>query len=81
MEQVILGRILLNLVAPVYPKVDHCRGLYPLKVCVMQNWIGLSHLTMEDALHEIASMRQAEGLSLTKPIPPDETSALINLAA
>jgi len=41
----------------------------------MQNWFGLSDPAMEEALYEIASMRQFAGLSLTKPIP-DETTIL-----
>ncbi|TDR45704.1 IS5 family transposase [Tahibacter aquaticus] len=46
-----------------------------LKIHLMQNWFGLSDPAMEEALYEIASMRQFAGLSLTKPIP-DETTIL-----
>jgi IS5 family transposase len=79
MEQVIPWTILLNLIEPVYPKAGNGRRPYPLKVMLkihlMQNWFGLSDPAMEEALYEIASMRQFAGLSLTKPIP-DETTIL-----
>ena len=79
MEQVIPWAILLNLIEPVYPKAGNGRRPYPLKVMLkihlMQNWFGLSDPAMEEALYEIASMRQFAGLSLTKPIP-DETTIL-----
>jgi len=79
MEQVIPWSILLNLIEPVYPKAGNGRRPYPLKVMLkvhlMQNWFGLSDPAMEEALYEIASMRQFAGLSLTKPIP-DETTVL-----
>jgi transposase, IS5 family len=79
MEQVIPWPILLNLIEPFYPKAGNGRPPYPLKVMLkvhlMQNWFGLSDPAMEEALYEIASMRQFAGLSLTKPIP-DETTIL-----
>lgn len=79
MEQVIPWTILLNLIEPFYPKAGNGRPPYPLrvmlKVHLMQNWFGLSDPAMEEALYEIASMRQFAGLSLTKPIP-DETTIL-----
>ncbi len=79
MEQVIPWTILLNLIEPVYPKAGNGRRPYPLmvmlKIHLMQNWFGLSDPAMEEALYEIASMRQFAGLSLTKPIP-DETTIL-----
>jgi IS5 family transposase len=79
MEQIIPWTILLNLIEPVYPKAGNGRPPYPLKamlkVHLMQNWFGLSDPAMEEALYEIASMRQFAGFSLTKPIP-DETTIL-----
>lgn len=79
MEQVIPWSILVNLIDPVYPKAGNGRRPYPLKamlkVHLMQNWFGLSDPAMEEALYEIASMRQFAGLSLTRPIP-DETTIL-----
>ena len=41
----------------------------------MQNWFSLSDPSMEEALYEIASMRQFARLTLIKPIP-DETTIL-----
>lgn len=79
MEQVIPWTILLNVIEPFYPKAGNGRRPYPLKVMLkvhlMQNWFGLSDPAMEEALYEIASMRQFAGLSLTRPIP-DETTIL-----
>lgn len=79
MEQVIPWTVLLNVIEPFYPKAGNGRPPYPLKVMLevhlMQNWFGLSDPAMEEALYEIASMRQFAGLSLTKPIP-DETTIL-----
>jgi IS5 family transposase len=44
-------------------------------VHLLQNWFGLSDPAMEEALYEIASMRQFARLTLTQPIP-DETTIL-----
>ena len=41
----------------------------------MQNWFGLADLAMEEALYEIASVRQFARLSLLDAIP-DETTIL-----
>jgi IS5 family transposase len=46
-----------------------------LRVHLLQNWFGLSDPAMEEALYEIASMRQFARLTLTQPIP-DETTIL-----
>lgn len=46
-----------------------------LRIHLMQNWFGLSDPAMEEALYEVASMRQFAGLSLTRTIP-DETTIL-----
>ena len=55
------------------------RQPYPLatmlRVHLMQTWFGLSDPAMEEALYEIASMRQFARLPLTKAIP-DETTIL-----
>ena len=79
MEQVIPWTSQLNVIEPFYPKAGNGRRPYPLKVMLkvhlMQNWFGLSDPAMEEALYEIASMRQFAGLSLTRPIP-DETTIL-----
>ena len=79
MEQVVPWSRLLALIEPHYPKAGNGRPPYPiatmLRVHLMQNWFGLSDPGMEEALYEIAPMRQFARLSLTKPIP-DETTIL-----
>lgn len=79
MEQVVPWDTLLKLIAPSYPEAGRGRQPYPLatmlRVHLMQNWFGLSDPAMEEALYEIASMRQFARLSLTKAIP-DETTIL-----
>jgi len=54
-------------------------GPYPLatmlRVHLMQNWFALSDPAMEEALYEIASLRNFAGLDLRKAIP-DETTIL-----
>jgi len=44
-------------------------------VHLMQNWFALSDPAMEEALYEIASLRNFAGLKLSVPIP-DETTIL-----
>jgi IS5 family transposase len=46
-----------------------------LRVHLMQNWFALSDPAMEEALYEIASLRNFAGLRLSEPIP-DETTIL-----
>jgi IS5 family transposase len=46
-----------------------------LRVHLMQNWFALSDPAMEEALYEIASLRNFAGLTLSEPIP-DETTIL-----
>jgi transposase, IS5 family len=79
MEQVVPWNSLLSLIEPFYPVAGRGRHPYPiatmLRVHLMQNWFGLSDPAMEEALYEIAPMRQFARLTLTKPIP-DETTIL-----
>ena len=46
-----------------------------LRIHFMQQWFGLSDPAMEEALYEIASLRNFAGLKLSEPIP-DETTIL-----
>jgi IS5 family transposase len=68
---------LLEVIEPFYPKADNCRRLYPLetifRIHCMQQWYSLGDEAMEDALYEIASMRQFAQLSLDKAIPDRTT--------
>ncbi|TAM11912.1 MAG: IS5 family transposase [Nevskiaceae bacterium] len=79
MDQVVPWKSLLNLIEPLYPVAGRGRHPYPLatmlRIHLMQNWFGLSDPAMEEALYEVASMRQFAGLSLTRAIP-DETTIL-----
>ena len=79
MEQVVPWKALLKLIEPFYPVAGRGRKPYPLeamlRVYLMQNWFALSDPAMEEALYEIASLRNFAGLPLSEPIP-DETTIL-----
>lgn len=79
MEQVVPWKALLSQIEPHYPKAG--RGRHPyvletmLRIHLLQQWYALSDPAMEEALYEIASMRQFAKLSLLEAIP-DETTIL-----
>jgi IS5 family transposase len=79
MEQVVPWKALLKVIEPHYPVAGRGRRPYPLeamlRVHLMQNWFALSDPAMEEALYEIASLRNFAGLALSEPIP-DETTIL-----
>jgi transposase, IS5 family len=79
MEQVVPWQALLKVIGPFYPVAGRGRRPYPLeamlRVHLMQNWFALSDPAMEEALYEIASLRNFAGLKLSEPIP-DETTIL-----
>ena len=79
MEQVVPWNALLKVIEPFYPVAGNGRRPYPLqtmlRVHLMQNWFALSDPAMEEALYEIASLRNFAGLDLRKAIP-DETTIL-----
>ncbi|MDQ0572591.1 IS5 family transposase [Variovorax paradoxus] len=79
MEQVVPWKALLKVIEPHYPVAGRGRRPYPLeamlRVHLMQNWFALSDPAMEEALYEIASLRNFAGLTLGEPIP-DETTIL-----
>ena len=79
MEAVVPWKALLDLIEPHYPTAGRGRRPYPLasmlRVHLMQNWFALSDPAMEEALYEIASLRNFAGLNLSEPIP-DETTIL-----
>jgi IS5 family transposase len=79
MEQVVPWKALVKVVEPFYPVAGRGRRPYPLeamlRVHLMQNWFALSDPAMEEALYEIASLRNFAGLKLSEPIP-DETTIL-----
>jgi len=80
MEQVVPWNALLKLIAPHYPKSGR-PGRQPyaletmLRIHFLQQWYALSDPAMEEALYEIASLRQFAKLSLLEAIP-DETTML-----
>ena len=73
MDKIIPWKRLESIIKPHYPKAGNGRRPYPLstmlRIHCMQHWYNLSDPAMEDALYEIASMRQFSGLSLDKAIP------------
>src|SRR3546814_17715422 len=79
MEQVTPWSALLALIEPAYPKAGRGRRPYPLetmlRIHLMQHWFGFSDPGMEEALYEIAPLRQFARLSLTRALP-DETTIL-----
>ena len=79
MEQVVPWKALLMVIEPHYPVAGRGRRPYPieamLRVHLMQNWFALSDPAMEEALYEIASLRNFAGLALSEAIP-DETTIL-----
>lgn len=80
MEQVVPWSTLLAVIEPHYPKTGRPgRQPYPmatmLRVHLLQQWYGFSDPAMEEALYEIASLRQFAKLTLLIDIP-DETTIL-----
>ncbi len=79
MELVVPWKALVKLIEPHYPVAGRGRRPYPLesilRVHLMQNWFALSDPAMEEALYEIASLRNFSRLSLNEAIP-DETTIL-----
>ena len=65
------------MIEPFYPKAGNGRRPYALetmfRIHCMQQWYSLGDEAMEDALYEIASMRQFAQLSLDKAIPDRTT--------
>ena len=80
MDRVVPWHALLALIEPVYPKAGKGRRPYALmtmlRVHLLQNWFGYSDPAMEEALYEVAPLRQFAGLSLTRGGIPDETTIL-----
>ncbi|EGU35074.1 IS5 family transposase [Vibrio scophthalmi] len=68
---------LFEVIEPFYPKAGNGRRPYPLetmfRIHCMQQWYCLGDEATEDALYEIASMRQFARLSLDKAIPDRTT--------
>lgn len=80
MNHVVPWDALLALIEPAYPKAGKGRRPYALmtmlRIHLLQNWFGYSDPAMEEALYEVAPLRQFAGLSLTRGSIPDETTIL-----
>lgn len=80
MDRVVPWEELLAVIAPHYPRMGQ-RGRQPypleamLRIHLLQQWYALSDPAMEEALYEIAPLRQFARLSLLTDIP-DETTIL-----
>ncbi|WP_312484320.1 IS5 family transposase [Stutzerimonas nitrititolerans] len=78
MDQVVPWKGLIALIEPHYPKGEGGRPAYPLlamlRIHLMQNWLGYSDPSMEEALYETTILRQFAGLRLERI--PDETTIL-----
>lgn len=63
MEQVVPWRCLVDGIQPHYPKAGRGRRPYPLEttlqVHLLENWYGYSDPAIEEALCEIAPLRQS----------------------
>ena len=79
MDALLPWKLLEKRMRPYYPKAGNGRQPYPLTVMLrvhcMQLFYNLSDPVMEDALHEIESMRRFAGLKITDALP-DETTIL-----
>lgn len=81
MEQLVPWAALLEVIRPHYP-LSGRRGRQPmplatmLRIYCLQQWYALSDPAMEDALHEIRSLRRFAGLEAADAVVPDETTIL-----
>jgi IS5 family transposase len=80
MERVVPWWRLEALIAPHYPRAGNGRKPYPLgvmlRIHLLQHWYGYSDPAMEDALHDIPSLRRFAGLDAGESRMPDETTIL-----
>lgn len=75
MENLLPWSKLLDVIEPFYPKAANGRRHYPLatmfRIHCMQQWYSLGDEAMEDALYEIASMRQFASTPCAKSLAPE----------
>ena len=80
MEVVVPWERLVALIAPYYPQGDRGRKPMPLermlRIHFLQQWYNYSDPGMEDALYEVALLRQFAGIDLGRDLIPDETTIL-----
>ena len=80
MEKVVPWAVLVQIVAPHYPKSKTGRPPFPietmLRIHYMQQWFGLSDPAMEEALHDMPLFREFAKLDGVLNRMPDETTIL-----
>src|SRR5215210_6340836 len=80
MDRVVPWPRLEALIAPHYPVCGNGRKPYPLstmlRVHFLQHWYGYSDPGMEEALHDIPTLRRFAGLDAGVSRMPDETTIL-----
>jgi IS5 family transposase len=80
MEKVVPWAVLVQIVAPHYPKSKTGRPPFPietmLRIHYMQQWFGLSDPAMEEALHDMPLLREFAKLDGVLDRLPDETTIL-----
>ena len=80
MEKVVPWAVLVQIVAPHYPKSKTGRPPFPietmLRIHYMQQWFGLSDPAMEEALHDMPLFREFAKLDGVLNRLPDETTIL-----
>src|SRR5471030_527215 len=80
MEKVVPWAVLVQIVAPHYPKSKTGRPPFPietmLRIHYMQQWFGLSDPAMEEALHDMPLLREFAKLDGVMNRLPDETTIL-----
>jgi len=78
MEAVVPWGALCALIEPHYPKGDRGRPpigtLRMLRIYFLQQWFNLSDPQAEDAIYDIAPMRNFVGIDLGREAAPDETT-------
>ena len=81
MEGVIPWNLLYQLIEPHYPKADPEKGGRPtagltimLRIHFLQHWFDLSDPGVEDALYDMAVLRDFVGIDLAQGPVPDETT-------
>jgi IS5 family transposase len=80
MEKVVPWSVLVQIVAPHYPKAKTGRPPFPIETMLrihdMQQWFGLSDPAMEEALHDMPVLREFAKVDGVLDRLPDETTIL-----
>jgi IS5 family transposase len=80
MERVVPWTVLVQIVAPHYPRAKTGRPPFGietmLRIHYLQQWFGLSDPAMEEALHDVPLYREFAKLDAVAARLPDETTIL-----